>query len=1170
MSKHRRRGAEVSGGHSSTALRHTQLINERAHILGLQLQQAVLAGRIATAIRSYGFPTAQQQLHELLQRGVIHEDLASARAEVDALKGLLDRVQSGRLATTSAAAATSTTLRSATGRQAGGGGSGSAASRAAGSKQYGALAVDHVRHWLDQAQEAVLMLEELTIPGSIDEWPLDLPEPLPPRAPGGPPVAHFIQRIPPELAALLELPTASYDKPPLGAPGLCRQALAPTGAEGAAAASMQVSGAGGGGGGGAILWEAAPLLRDPSPAAAVPGAPLLYRVACHESAEHMWPSLAHGDLVLLMPGRYNWPEGTMLLRSAVRVLGLGRQPSDVVIHNNEEDDIFVECSAGPSPPPPPPQQQQQLGSGSSAAAFVPPVGPGGPSAAGGANATGCSAEEATGVVFENLTLLQLGGYEGVLRVLRGRTTLVDVVVQFAMGGIQVDSGGHLVLRNVRVAGGATAGLQVAAGGVLEMVSGCEVVRCGAGDDVVPKDLGGVEVMVPYVDYPRLASPSPRALLQAHAELLASGGPYVGAAAPTARPASAAALETLQPYLGAVQSPATVVIGPGCTIQNTRGFAISLVKRRALAAYHELLHSASGGGGGGGGSHSSYGGCGGSGSGGGGGGGCSLAAALDGARVFVSRGSLLGPNNSRGAVGVVELEYHQLDGDGVNRRTASRHFHAVQMSARQLQDGFASPGVDWTAHRIRLEGQPARPGRKATKIDVAAAAAATASGGGGGRRGGPPGVVVGSRTLRQLLVANVTRAQRRQRGLTMQYGGGLGGDDTSEDSTGDDDDGDMSVSSRGSSSSDGRRNIRSGSEGDGGSGRSSNDGDTAMASAEASSTAAGGGVGGDLASERVPQPPPPPPRFCACCGWSSRFACTVATSAVTASDAGIGEAGIPGAVSEQVVDGGATEASKVEQQLSEVKAAAAAAVAAAGLAATASTTEGADMAGGPLAYGGAGTCTATCTATRPGSAAGSGDSGDYGCPYTEPNGRLLVGSGGTCAVAAAVMLAADVSSCSITLDAPTPSVAMPAATSAATANPSAATAIAPGADVEGTPQVAAVTATALKACDAKAADAATISGAGAVELINPSTSAAGCAAAAAPAPASVGTDHRAMKLRRCGGCLAVLYCSAECQRRDWPRHAAVCREQRSLAAAASAATAANSVVKAAAKTCGKVS
>ncbi|EFJ50302.1 hypothetical protein VOLCADRAFT_103892 [Volvox carteri f. nagariensis] len=709
----RHRGQQHSDGDDSALLRHAQLINERAHILGLQLQQAALATRIAAAVRSYGQPTPQQQLHELLRRGVIHSDLAAARTEVAALKALLERVQPGRLASTAATPAAAT--RSGAGRQAGGT---SAAARASGSKQYAALAVDHVRHWLDQAQEAVLLLEDLAAPGSIEEWPIESPEPPQPRPSGGPNVAHFIQRIPPELTALMQLPTTSYDQHPPPSPG-------PATAAASAAA--------------AVLWDAAPLLRDPHAAAAAAVAssfgagggggggggahsspPGSYRVACHESAELMWPSLAHGDLVLLLPGRYNWPEGTVLLRAA---------PSDVVIHNNEEDDVFVECAAGPPPPPPPPLGG--AGGGSAAAATA-------TATATAATAAGSSAlESAGGVVFENLTLLQLGGYEGALRVLRGRTTLVDVVVQFTMGGLQVDNGGHLICRNVRVVGGATAGVQVAAGGVVELLGGCEVTRCGAGDDVVPKDLGGVEVMVPLADYPRLAPPSPRALLQAHAELLAAPPPEGGSttppppppppASPSAAAASAAQLELLQPYLGAVQPPATVIIGPGCTIQNTRGFAVSLVKRKALAAYHELLYSS----GGGGSAHATYGTNNGASGGAATASGCgcsSLSAALEGARVLVSRGSVLGPHNSRGAVGVVELEYHQLDGDAVNRRTASRHFHAVQVTARQLQEGFCSPGVDWTSYRVRLEGQPARPGRS-------------------------PGVIKGSRSLRQMLVAS---------------------------------------------------------------------------------------------------------------------------------------------------------------------------------------------------------------------------------------------------------------------------------------------------------------------------------------------------------------------------------------------------------------------------------
>ncbi|GFR47621.1 hypothetical protein Agub_g9360, partial [Astrephomene gubernaculifera] len=331
-----------------------------------------------------------------------------------------------------------------------------------------------------------------------------------------------------------------------------------------------------------------------------------------------------------------------------------------------------------------------------------------------------------------------------------------------------------------------------------------------------KDLGGVELMVGLADYPRLAPPSPLALLKAHLHELSAPsegpssqrhGPSPRAPPPAASAAAAAVPPALLPReqlpacLGSLQPPATVVVGPGCSIQNTRGFAISLVKKRALVAYHELIHSPhhhhhhhhqqsdTSGGGGGGSSASGHG------SGGGGGGGCSLAAALAGCRLLVCRGATLGPNNSRGAVGVVEAEYHMMDGDAVNRRTASRHFHAVQLAARQLQEGLASPGVDWTAHRIRLEGTPARPGRRATKLDVAATAAAAAAAssaasgqtssqtagasmydnpGGGGEdtatdsRSGSSrrlgnGVVVGCRTLRQLLVASVARAQRRQRG-----------------------------------------------------------------------------------------------------------------------------------------------------------------------------------------------------------------------------------------------------------------------------------------------------------------------------------------------------------------------------------------------------------------------
>lgn len=349
----------------------TQLINERAHILGLQLQAAALAARIQHAVASYGSPSLHQQLRELLQRGVLSADATAARSEVAYLQALLERVQSGRLASTSAAGgggggngAASGGARQG-GRRGGGaaagasgaGGAGAASAsaaaplpltaRAAGSKQFSALAAEHVRHWLEQAGEAVGLLEDLCAPGSIEEWPLEPPEPPPPRPPGGPPVAHFIARIPAELASHMELPTTGYSQlqpPPAAAAtaaaagataaaaadggGVCVEAGTANGVgagAGAGAACVSCGGSGLHSGGGAaastsggLLWAAAPLLHDPA-------AGVSYRVACHESAELMWPGLAHGDLVLLLPGRYQWPEGTVLLRAAVRVLGLGRQ-----------------------------------------------------------------------------------------------------------------------------------------------------------------------------------------------------------------------------------------------------------------------------------------------------------------------------------------------------------------------------------------------------------------------------------------------------------------------------------------------------------------------------------------------------------------------------------------------------------------------------------------------------------------------------------------------------------------------------------------------------------------------------------------------------------------------------------------------------------------------------
>ncbi|PNW78823.1 hypothetical protein CHLRE_09g391319v5 [Chlamydomonas reinhardtii] len=1098
----------------------TQLINERAHILGLQLQAAALAARIQHAVASYGSPSLHQQLRELLQRGVLSADATAARSEVAYLQALLERVQSGRLASTSAAGgggggngAASGGARQG-GRRGGGaaagasgaGGAGAASAsaaaplpltaRAAGSKQFSALAAEHVRHWLEQAGEAVGLLEDLCAPGSIEEWPLEPPEPPPPRPPGGPPVAHFIARIPAELASHMELPTTGYSQlqpPPAAAAtaaaagataaaaadggGVCVEAGTANGVgagAGAGAACVSCGGSGLHSGGGAaastsggLLWAAAPLLHDPA-------AGVSYRVACHES----------------------WPEGTVLLRAAVRVLGLGLQASDVVIHNNEEDDVFVECAAGPPPPPPPAPLGAAAGGAAAAAAGT----AAGSTAAGGGAAGGRIGAEAGGVVLENLTLLQLGGYEGALRVLRGRTTLVDVVVQFAMGGVTVEPGAHLVLGpGTRVAGGATAGVQVAAGGCAELLGpGCEVTRCGGGDDVVPKDLGGVELMVPLADYPRLpAAPSPKALLQAHRQLLdgsSSGSSAAAAAAAAGTTAIGCANDNgcsaandgsssgsgsssapvppqdhLTSHLGALQPPATVVVGPGCTIHNTRGFAISIVKKRALAAYHELIHSGAAGGGGGGSAPGSSAGAFGagaaaaSGGAGGGGGGCSLAAALEGARVLVARGACLGPNNSRGAVGVVELEYHQLDGDAVNRRTASRHFHAVQLAARQLQEGFASPGVDWTTHRIRLEANPARPGRRATKLEIAATAAAAAAaaggGAGGGRRRAGNGVVVGCRTLRQVLCASVARAQRRQRGIAHRRAGG----------------GSSSSGDNGSSSS-----------GDGSS-SSGDDDDSQDESGDEYTSSSGGGSDGVCED-----------------GSASASSSTRAAGAATADGTPMSMPGLFRGVS-------------TEHSPAAIRAAVAAA-----------------------AVSGSGLTVASPSRSLPVLPRVC-----CGC------GRTASGAEGAAAAAAA----AAVPVAAVAAAAGTADATGPGESSGDGAKPSSAAAVAGAQD--GSVAAGAGTGTTLPPSPGQPQErpppppeqpgqtvpAAPGGGAPAAE------GGPGAAAAASPQLGAAGT--KPLRLRRCGACLSIYYCSADCQRRDWARHAPQCRALRGAAGGAGA-------------------
>lgn len=48
-----------------------------------------------------------------------------------------------------------------------------------------------------------------------------------------------------------------------------------------------------------------------------------------------------------------------------------------------------------------------------------------------------------------------------------------------------------------------------------------------------------------------------------------------------------------------------------------------------------------------------------------------------------------------------------------------------------------------------------------------------------------------------------------------------------------------------------------------------------------------------------------------------------------------------------------------------------------------------------------------------------------------------------------------------------------------------------------------------------------------------------------------TCHRQMKImKRCTGCRGVMYCSRECQQKDWPKHKSVCRSETTAASVGS--------------------
>lgn len=312
-----KQGDASASGHEQAAVPPAQAINERAGILGLQLQQQALAERVAEAISSHGRPTLQQLLTRLAQLGVLQQGRAQIEAKVEQLKQLAERVKSSGLASTSSPSPAASGVGGKAGTGSGGRQAGRGAGAAAHSKQFAVLAEQHIGEWVEQLSGASSALSSLSTPDGRDAWAENSKYDDGEGGSGeaqvrrtGPPVAHLLGPIPPELACHITLPNISYR-----AAAAASAAAAATAAAGDPAPAPLLLAP-------PVLWAAAPLLLDPATG-------VQYRVARHDSPEEAWPTLADGDLVLLLPGRYDWSEGVRELRAAVRILGLGTKPSEV-------------------------------------------------------------------------------------------------------------------------------------------------------------------------------------------------------------------------------------------------------------------------------------------------------------------------------------------------------------------------------------------------------------------------------------------------------------------------------------------------------------------------------------------------------------------------------------------------------------------------------------------------------------------------------------------------------------------------------------------------------------------------------------------------------------------------------------------------------------------------
>ncbi|GAX81356.1 hypothetical protein CEUSTIGMA_g8787.t1 [Chlamydomonas eustigma] len=621
-----------------------ELVNDRCHILGLQLKAARIQSQVTYSILKYGKLPLEIIARAHVESGYISRQLELTSCQLKELETLRDRIY-GSLTSTSRGSTVQVFGKVA-------------------SKAYASAAHEHLKEWCELQTASLGNLKDLM--GMIEHVPgkwtfldyvksaersgaLEKSKPFS----WARRVAHLVEKVPEQLTNTLRVQEKAY--PPLfklQGPGSTYKE-APVETDGPEV----------------VLWEAAPYIMDP-------GSGEQLCVAVHDNLEQALINAGEGDVLLLSPGRYSMPDDASIILRSIHVIGMGITNQEVVLYNDADDDGFMECKG-------------------------------------------------RDVVFENLTMLQVGGYDGIVKVSGGCTTLLDCSLQCSSNGSAawLQNQGKLVMYNCTVTGSCGSAVQVDAGGTrLEMYC-CEVSGCGGGDDLVPRDLGGIEVQVRLrplsscglrLQSPLITADDLQALIRA-AEVEWAERQSMNSRLPTSEDresvndtgaiiAGAATIspvggeegkleEVVSQVLCQLDDAATIVIGPGCNIHGNKGFAVTVVKERSLALYHESM---------GGSTASQYHQSGGpnaarSGTAAAVAVATSLGAALEGVSMYVHSGVQLS-GNTRGAVGVVDAEYVDMNGDEVNSRTATKHFHSTTLSARQLKEGFFTRDRDWTQVR----------------------------------------------------------------------------------------------------------------------------------------------------------------------------------------------------------------------------------------------------------------------------------------------------------------------------------------------------------------------------------------------------------------------------------------------------------------------------------------